>query len=280
MTTSTTIQSSFDALSFNEQGQPSIVDERPPPPDDSELKHLIAPTELYDFPVNEVQGIDALRQDIRDAVYANDHVHEWSMILKDHISQGNKKLASNIGIFNIGSAHDCVNIGTEYCQVAANECYAAKNERDFPHPLDARRRQIIIWDHLDAATFSRAFREMHSRKRTPLDVLRINESGDLRHRHDLFKLDEISRRLSDIVTVYTYSASSWLPWHETNHFTINRSNDRREYGHRRFEVVDDANDIPEHGIRCPHDYTDGEIQCGDCLLCIEQDAGNVYVEKF
>lgn len=266
--------------SFESQLEPQA--HRPPDRlDDDELKYKIAPNWAYEFDVNQVNGIHQLRQDILDTIYVDDPVEKWSHILGDHITMGNKKLSDEIAIYNFGgAAHDCPNLGTKHCQVAAEECYAVVTEDNYPHPLDARRREVIIWDHLDARTFAAAFRRWYQRKRNDVIALRLNESGDFRHRHDLFKVDEVARLLDDIVDVYTYSASDYLPWERTDHIVVNRSNDRREFGDRRFCVVDSLDEIPSGGLRCPHDLSDGEIKCGDCRLCIDRDAPDVYVRNF
>lgn len=250
------------------------------PPEDDELEELVAPNWMYEFEVNKVTGIDKLRSRIRDAEYSLDRVEEWSYILGDHLTYGNKKLDSAIAIFNMGTGHDCINKDTERCQVDGDECYAVRSEQNFPNTTDARRRELIIWDHLDAGTFAKAFREHVERKRNEVTTLRLNESGDFRSRHDILKADEIARRLSDLVDTYTYSASSWLPFHERNHFTLNASNGDIPSAERRFIVVDEVSEIPDGGLRCPHDQSDAEIKCGECRLCIDTDAPTVYVKKF
>jgi hypothetical protein len=274
------IQSQIGA--FDKSAAPTRAQTLPPKPSDDELEHLIAPNWLYDeFDTNNVAKIDELRQRIRDAIYANDPIREWSFIIGDLISCGNKKLAKEIAIYNFGgSATDCPNIGTKHCQVPKKQCYAYRSENNFPNALDARRRELIVWDHLDAVTFAKAFRRWHGRKRNEITTLRLSESGDFRHRHDLFKVDEVARQLDDIVDTYVYSASDWLPWEEISHVTVNRSNDHRKFGVRRFEVVDSVEEIPDNGIRCPHDLSDGDIKCGECRLCIDKDAGDVYVKNF
>jgi hypothetical protein len=282
------IATSLDSFGAN---SPDPGDKDPPNiPDDNELEEAIAPEWAWDFPVSRVYNINALRQDIRDTVTADDPIEEWSKIIGSHLSCGNSKLADEIAIYNIGSATDCPNIGTKHCQVPERQCYAARNEQDYPDtgPISSRRREIIIWDHLDAATFSRAFARWHERKEKygkPVTALRLNESGDFRHTHDLFKADEIARKLKGTVDVYTYSASDYLPWHKAEHLTVNRSNDRKTFGSRRFEVVDHVKDIPDGSLRCPHDLSDGEIKCGDCRLCIDQadetdGDPNIYVKNF
>lgn len=257
------------------------------PPDDDELHLFIAPNWQYDFDVESVYKIDRFRRKIRDAMFATDSVDAWSYILKERFSFGNKgKVAKEIAIFNpFGSGIDCVNKGTESCQVAANECYAVHTEKSRPPngPLSSRRKEQIAWDYIDAVTFAKAFKKMVGRMRNEVSAIRFSESGDFRTRQDMFKLDEIARRVN--VDVYTYSASEWLPWEETEHFTLNRSNDHREFGHRRFQVVDSISDIPEDGIRCPNSLTKEQedtptVECGDCRLCIDEDAPDIYIKNY
>lgn len=255
---------------------------RDPPyrPDDSELEHHIAPSYLYDeFDTNKVIGIHELRQDIRETVFARDPVEKWSKILKRHLSRGNGKLAKSVKIFNLGgSATDCRHLGTPHCQVDKDDCYAYNNECDRPdHVRDSRRRERIIWDHLDAATFAKAFRRVVDRGRTETVALRFNESGEFQSRHDMFKADEVARRLSNFI-VYTYSTAYDLPWNQVDHLVVNRSSNQWPFGDRRFEVVDSVSEIPSGGIRCPHDASGGDIKCGTCRLCLNQGPGpHIYV---
>lgn len=253
------------------------------PPSDDELKHEIAPNYLFDFDVNEVDRIDRLRRDIRAAELNANTVERWTDIVQSHINtQGNDKISSKIDVFNMGAATNCDNLGTAFCQVNSEDCYAVRSEKNFPKPKDYRQRQAVIWAHIDAVTFAKAYRRIFERKRTETIALRFNESGDFESRHDIHRVNEIATRLDDIISVYTYSASSWLPWQgNADAFALNQSNDRREFGDRRFEVVDDVDEIPDGGIRCPHDQSDGEIKCGDpCRLCIDDDAPDIYVKNF
>jgi len=253
----------------------------PDPPSDDELDAVIAPDEHYPFAVEEIDGINGLRRRIRDIIFVDDNSLEgWSKLVGDCITYGNKKIADSTAIFNVGSAHDCVNLGTKYCQVDEEDCYAVRSEKAYPGPIHYRRKQAIIWSLLDGVTFARAFRMHYERKRNEVDSLRFNESGDFQARHEILKLETIGQRLNDIVDTYTYSASADLPWKKDVHsVTVNQSNDIRDYGVRRFEVVDDVENIPDDGIRCPNDL-DESIQCGDCKICIDEGAGDVYVKNF
>lgn len=257
-----------------------IAEDRPSPPEDHELQEYIAPNWAYSFDVDSVEGIDRFRRRIRDAEYAVDRIEKWSHILGTYTSYRNAKIAPHVAIVNMSAAQDCVNYGTKYCQVEGSECFAARNERDFPMPLHFRRKQEIIWSYLDPVTWAKAFRLHVQRKENDVTTIRLNEAGDFSSRHDILKVSEIARRLPEF-DIYTYSASSWLEWAEADGFTVNRSNDG-DYGHRRYKVVDSAEEIPagpEH-VLCPYDATDGEILCGDCKLCINEDGPDIYVTKF
>jgi hypothetical protein len=71
----------------------------------------------------------------------------------DYNSCGNTKLERIIAIFNLNAATDCVNFDTEYRQVEENECFAARNERDYtnlpllevPAPLCV----IVDWGYMN-----------------------------------------------------------------------------------------------------------------------------------
>lgn len=258
----------------------------------------IAPTEQYSFDVDDVPGIDELRAQLRaieewdDAVWpvsnarVDSYVDAWSWLLQEYVTYGNTKVATNVAIFNMNSAHDCPNLGTEHCQVSQTEegCYAVQSEKAFVNALPYRRRQEVLWDHVDAVTWAKAYRQHWERMNRPPaerpDAIRFSQSGDFRDDADIVKVDEIARRLDDIVDTYTYSASDYLDWSHAEHFVVNASNGLADYGDRRFIAVEDVSEIPDdptEGLHCPYDATDGGIKCGECRLCIDADAPDVYV---
>lgn len=273
------MQARIDTFRTGNERARSIAAERANPPAEDELDTVIAPNEAFDFDVEKVEKIDRLRRRIREAEFAVDRVKKWSEILGDHTSYRNSKFISAIGTFNMCAAADCTNLGTKYCQVDEDECFAARNEQDFPMPIHFRRKQEIIWYYLDPVTWAKAFRRHVKRKDNPVTTIRFNEAGDFKTQRDIWKVNEIARRLPQY-DVFTYSASSFLDWSDAKHFTVNASNDLESYGDRRYVVVDDRSEIPEDGMFCTYDATDGDIKCGDCKACITEDAPDVYVEKF
>jgi hypothetical protein len=202
-----------------------------------------------------------------------------------YLTFGNHKLAKNIGIFNMNSATDCPNADSDeenptdtgVCQVPWDACYAHKSESQYGDVLDSRRRQEILWDHIDAETMARAFLRVKERKTAPFDYLRVSQSGDFRHNGDIRKWEEIARLVSPEIQVYTYSASHKLDaWHEVSNFTVNQSNALAYYGDRLYSAVESADDVPDGAILCPFDAAamngkpvDERPKCGECTACIE-----------
>lgn len=225
----------------------------------------------------EVQGLEDLTERIRSA----ETIEDWSRILRDHLRWGNTKIADSVAIFNLNAAHDCPNLATDNCQVDPDECYAVHSEKAFPNALSFRRRQEYLWDHLDAQTFAEAFEEVLERKRKPVDAFRVNQSGDVRHRGDIVKLDRIAGLVS--VLVYLYSASDYLDWDGVEHLTVNQSNAFADYGHRHFTALphgvdsEDVEWLDDNAVQCPYDAHDKRIKCGECRLCINPDGPDVYI---
>lgn len=227
-----------------------------------------------DYDVSSVDGIDELVSRMSEA----ESIKDWSFILSDYVSFGNNKIADNVAIFNMNSATDCPNAQTDNCQVPWDSCYAHKAENMYPNSLPYRRRQEYLWDCLDANTFAAAFVELVSRKRNPVDTIRFSEAGDFRHRGDIIKVDRIAELLKPYgIDVYTYSASDYLDWSEAQHFTVNQSNDFADFGDRLYSAVPTADDIPDGAVQCVYEVSDGSVKCGDCRMCIDDKAPDVYI---
>lgn len=231
----------------------------------------------YDYNLDEVDGIDKLRKRMNDAQTPED----WSHILRDYLSFGNSKIAQKVAIFNMNSATDCPNIGTDHCQVPKNKCYAFKAENRYGNPLDYRRRQEFLWDSMSAELWASAFRHVVNRMLNPVEAIRFSEAGDFRDNDDVRKVDRIAEELDGFVDVYTYSASDYLDWSIADNFTVNQSNDNGDYGDRRYFAVEEG-EKPDDAVWCPHDYqkrkgSDNPAKCGDCRLCIDDDGPDVAI---
>lgn len=236
-------------------------------------------TPVYD--IDKVDGIDTLRERMENA---SDDVTAWSHILSDYVQFGNSKLEKNIAIFNMNSATDCPNIGTDHCQVPKEDCYAFKAENQYPQPLAYRRRQEYLWDSLPAEMWAKAFIEMVGRKRNSVDYLRMSQSGDFRSNSDIIRVNIISEILLDYgIDVYTYSASDYLDWSLADSFTVNQSNFKSEYGDKAYTAIPSDIDpsghdgLSDNAVQCPSEKTDGKISCGTCNLCMNSEAPDVYI---
>ena len=241
-----------------------------------------------DYDIREVPGFQQMR---RRMTRAGDDIRQWSFILKDYIASGNAKISKTTAIFNMGSAHDCPNYGTResgesetgYCQVPRDDCYAAVTENIYGQSLAYRRRQEFLWDHMSPELWAAAFEELNSRKRKPYDSIRFSEAGDFRSNTDIVKVNRIAELVD--VPVYTYSASHKLNWDLAEHFTVNASNGRADYGDRRFMAVPEGTDKPDGSVWCPNSIQQSEgvpaeerIHCGECRICVNEDGPDVTIQ--
>lgn len=252
---------------------------------------IVGYDELYDVP-DDFEKVDKFRElqvEIQVAFGKesyDEQVEAMSHILKDHINtDGNHKIADNTAIFNMNSATDCPNRESENCQVPWESCYAGKAERQYGAPLDYRRRQQYLWDCLTADMFVDSFKAMVSRKRKPIEYLRLSEAGDFRTEGDIVKAEHIAKRLKKEINVqtYTYSASDYLQsWDNVEWLTVNQSNDRRDYGNRHYTAIpegvdpEDVDFLDDNAVQCPNDLGT-DRKCGECTICIEKDAPDAYV---
>ena len=236
-------------------------------------------TENFDNTYN----FDTLLEDIKSA----ETIEDWSWILGDHLNWGNRKIADHVAIYNVSSAHDCTNRWTKNCQVDGDQCYAVNTERWSKYARSYRERQEYLWDSLDAETWTKAFLTVIDRKysvdRSDV-ILRMNQSGDFRYQGDVTKAESIARMLEPHeIDVYTYSASDYLDWSDVESMTVNQSNTIREYGDRVYTALppsltpEDTDRIGDDAVLCPYELSGGEMQCGDCRLCVDPNGPDVYI---
>ncbi len=250
-----------------------------------------------DFEFSEVDGIDALRRELKRMHESEDPAGVLAELFMNghdgstgYLSFGNTKIAKNVAIFNMNAATDCPNAKTRedgesetgLCQVPWKDCYAHVAEDRFPGTLPKHRRQEYLWDNVDAVTFAEALERVFDRKQRDITAVRFSESGDFRHKQDIIKVDRIAQMID--TNVYTYSASHKLDWSEAQHFTVNQSNNLADYGDRLFSAVESPEDVPEDAVTCPFELarhkgvdTDERPKCGDCNLCINSEGPDVYV---
>jgi len=246
------------------------------------------------YEIDEVDGIDALRDELQKIHYRDDPVSVVADLLMSghdgvggYLTFGNNKVAKNTGIFNMNSATDCPNADstnddpseTGVCQVPWKSCYAHKSENVYPDALKKRRLQEYLWDSVNFQIFAEALLRVKERKRTSFDYLRVSESGDFRHTGDIIKWDKIAKIVGDKINVYTYSASHKLDWSENEHMVVNQSNNLADYGDRQFAAVETKENIPDNAIFCPFEAAsqngvsgDDRPKCGECEACIRPES--------
>lgn len=267
--------------------------------------HVMEPT-YGEYDITEEEGFEALSAWLTE-FNAAPTVEDKAAILGEllmnghegttgYLTFGNNKVARNTGIFNMNSATDCPNADsteenptdTGVCQVPWAACYAHKAENIYADTLKKRRLQEYLWDSIESPeVWAKAFRSVKNRKRSSFDYLRVSESGDFRHEQDIEKWNQIAKRLTGEIDVYTYSASHKLDWSNSEHFTVNQSNDLAEYGDRSFtatytdsngdkQPIESPGDVPEDMILCPFEAakwndvnTNERPKCGECTHCIE-----------
>lgn len=214
---------------------------------------------------------------------------ELSYLLKQLTKRGNSKLANYILIFNMGTAKNCPNMGTERCQASdGDDCYAARDEKRYPHTTPQYRdKQQLLWDSVTGEMFANAILHILDRSRSNTEYLRFNESGDFRHKADMERAETVARILKEEagITVYTYTASSFLDFSETEYLTVNASNPEVEGADNYFNVTDtrldtDASEyetLPEEGI--PNGAFECPGECGPCRACMHKGGTDVIYEE-
>lgn len=241
--------------------------------------------------------------DLFPRVQAAETIEDWSEILADYISWGNRKISGQTAIINLNAANDCPNKKTQeegesktgLCQVEWDMCYAGQAEKIYENTIHYRRRQEFLWDCLDPETFAKAFLKVVERKITHGNLddysdvdLRFSEAGDFRRNQDVYKADRIAEILHDngISAVYTYSASYKLSaWHDTNvdNLIVMQSVNEElagSYGDKEYkafeltqediENADRLTDLaPDNSVWCPHDLEkrQKDVPSEDAISC-------------
>lgn len=231
---------------------------------------------------NEVYKLSKLKATLSSATTHEDR----SYILDQHISWGNSKISSNVGILNITSAEGCINRSNNTvgkCAVGEENCYARVPEKIFEYVLDYRKRQEFIWDYLTGEEIAHAFIKIVNRKNKDVVALRISESGDFRHNYDIVKAEKIATILKEQLGIktYTYSSSYKLDWSNTNNLIVMESCSDHSYGDKSYIAVENEEEIPARGIICPNERdkknnVENPIKCGTCRLCMQSNGEDIY----
>lgn len=130
------------------------------------------------------------------------------------VMRGNKKLAKDTLIFNMGSATTCPSRALGMCKLC-KECYALKAEIIYPACKPYRDRQERYWKESSIEKIIGDFDELLTTKKTfingklrPLHEkvkwFRFNESGDFHKQTCVEKLDAIAKHLMKNYNIRTY----------------------------------------------------------------------------
>lgn len=187
---------------------------------------------------------------------------------------GNKKIAKDTMIINMGSATNCPSRLLGLCKIPANKCYALKAEKQYPACKPYRDRQAIYWNKTHADTIVDDIRPILNRKRkTKIKYIRFNEAGDFSTTFDINKLSYIAECLPDII-IYTYTHRIDLINDKTakllmipKNLVISISNTKIE-GFNQFKAV---KELPKNKLSCIGD-------CSKCKLCKTKHNKTVHVE--
>ena len=180
-----------------------------------------------------------------------------------YIEKGNRKLPSTWYIANTGSGTECVADRLMLCDYGVNHgdgsCYCIKAERLYSDSLPCRRNNERNWDKITSHNFLAEFIYgllIASKQATKnkMNVLRFNESGDIKNEVSLMGMEYVAHHLKDIgvpTTVYTHRWDMKQFLLLSKDIVLNGSDFMLD---NEFRVVDEFSG--EH-LKC----------CGDCGLC-------------
>jgi hypothetical protein len=177
--------------------------------------------------------------------------------------EGNTKIPSSTGIFNMGSAHDCPSKKLGFCQAidkdGKNCCYAKKAEYSYhPQVLPYRRRQEEYWKKTNATDFVKDFLIINYYRVVKFQALRLNESGDFWDQASLNKAEEIAKKLALFkIKVYCYTARKDLNYSKIKHLIILGSNFYKKGLRGVFKMVHNLKEKPKGFGICK----------GNCRVC-------------
>ena len=176
---------------------------------------------------------------------------------------GSPVYSKKTGIFNTGSAHDCVSDAQGLCTHSVI-CYGKKSERIWKTVRTARERQGVMWKEQNADNFITALRWLH--KKYDVERFRFNEVSDLATQADVNKLNEITTNIPQ--TVFGYIANYKLNLSYAK-FLFKISQDFDVDGSTgRAIVIERPEDKPKGFYCCPKtSHVIKQCDTGGCGVC-------------
>jgi len=118
---------------------------------------------------------------------------------------GNLKIGYNTIIFNIGSAHTCPSAKLGLCQLQNTKtCYAYRDECRYKETLKYRNRQLKYWVNVSVHQFIKDIGNICTKSPVKIKYMRFNESGDIRNKNDIEKINFIAKWLKAEYNIITY----------------------------------------------------------------------------
>lgn len=195
--------------------------------------------------------------------YITIHNDEKMFHTKFHIEKGNRKLPPTWYIANTGSGTECVADRLGLCDYGLcngdGSCYSLKAERLYPDSLPCRRNNERAWDKIVNDNFKSEFiygllLASKQSKKHKMNVLRFNESGDIKNPQSLWAMNFVAYHLKQVgipTTVYTHRWDMKYPLLVCDSIVLNGSDFMLD---NEFRVVDK---FSGDNLKC----------CGDCGLC-------------
>lgn len=191
------------------------------------------------------------------------------------ISFGNRKMPKNVAIFNMAAAFDCPSEKWGMCQIP-DKCYAKKAERLYPEVLPYRRRQAAYWLRVSPERFACEFIATVSVKKTKVDFLRFNESGDFHSQACLDKAEAIAKILKSVgIVTHLFTCRDDLDFSRVENIVISGSNC---IIHNGFYAVKDAGAHVAQAVAAGYNAAICPKNCSKCGMCHKAEKKMIFVE--
>jgi hypothetical protein len=180
---------------------------------------------------------------------------------------GNRKLGSDVAIFNMSTSQDCPSRKLGLCRTINKgyRCYAQKSEIQYKeHCLNHRRSQEHEWRTKRDTQLLQEFSTRIKRRKLETRYVRYNESGDFHDQSDITKLSFVAGGLKEEFGIITfgYTARSDLCFEGAN-FLVKGSGFPGKDGQT---TVIGKNETPPKGFTiCPESAQ--VHSCRFCNLC-------------
>lgn len=188
---------------------------------------------------------------------------------------GNRKMPKNVAIFNMAPAFECPSERLGMCKIP-DKCYAKKAERFYPEALPFRRRQQEYWLRVSPERFACEFIAAIASKKTKINFLRFNESGDFHSQACVDKAEAIAKILKSVgITTHLFTCRDDLNFDNAKNLVVSGSNCIIDNG---FYAVKDAEAHAAQALRAGYSAAVCPKNCSKCGMCHRADKKMIFVE--